>query len=138
MNYLQCSKQELEQEYQSLKKLYEDEKGKGLSLNMARGKPGKAQLDLSLDMLDVVNSKSDFVGADKMDCRNYGILEGIEECRKLFGEILGVDYQNVMVGGSSSLNMMFDTISCLMTKPVVPLSGPRLRPPFRHHRLLRL
>ncbi|MBQ1814804.1 MAG: aminotransferase class I/II-fold pyridoxal phosphate-dependent enzyme [Ruminococcus sp.] len=119
MNYLQCSKQELEQEYQSLKKLYEDEKGKGLSLNMARGKPGKAQLDLSLDMLDVVNSKSDFVGADKMDCRNYGILEGIEECRKLFGEILGVDYQNVMVGGSSSLNMMFDTISCLMTKPVV-------------------
>ena len=102
MNYLQCSKQELEQEYQSLKKLYEDEKGKGLSLNMARGKPGKAQLDLSLDMLDVVNSKSDFVGADKMDCRNYGILEGIEECGKLFGEILGVDYQNVMVGGSSA------------------------------------
>lgn len=118
MNYLQCSKQELEKEYQSLKKLYEDEKGKGLNLNMARGKPGKEQLDLSLDMLDVVNSKSDFVGADKMDCRNYGILEGIEECRKLFGEILGVDYQNVMVGGSSSLNMMFDTISCLMTKPV--------------------
>ena len=124
MNYLQCSKQELEQEYQSLKKLYEDEKGKGLSLNMARGKPGKAQLDLSLDMLDVVNSKSDFVGADKMDCRNYGILEGIEECRKLFGEILGVDYQNVMVGGSSSLNMMFDTISCLMTKPVVEGGKP--------------
>ncbi len=124
MNYLQCSKQELEKEYQSLKKLYEDEKGKGLSLNMARGKPGKAQLDLSLDMLDVVNSKSDFVGADKMDCRNYGILEGIEECRKLFGEILGVDYQNVMVGGSSSLNMMFDTISCLMTKPVVEGGKP--------------
>ena len=124
MNYLQCSKQELEQEYQSLKKLYEDEKGKGLSLNMARGKPGKAQLDLSLDMLDVVNSKSDFVGADKMDCRNYGILEGIEECRKLFGEILGVDYQNIMVGGSSSLNMMFDTISCLMTKPVVEGGKP--------------
>ena len=118
MNYLNCNAQELEQEYQVLRKQYEDVKGKGLNLNMARGKPGKAQLDLSLDMLDVINSKSEFVGADKMDCRNYGILEGIEECRKLFGDILGVDYHNVMVGGSSSLNMMFDTISCLMTKPI--------------------
>ncbi len=119
MNYMTCTAQELEQEYQRLRKQYEDEKGKGLSLNMARGKPGKAQLDLSLDMLDVLNSGSAFTGADQMDCRNYGILEGIEECRRLFGDILGVDYRNVMVGGSSSLNMMFDTISCMMTKPIV-------------------
>ena len=81
MNYMTCTAQELEQEYQRLRKQYEDEKGKGLSLNMARGKPGKAQLDLSLDMLDVLNSGSAFTGADQMDCRNYGILEGIEECR---------------------------------------------------------
>ena len=118
MDYLKCSAQELEQEYASLKKQYEDEKGKGLSLNMARGKPGKAQLDLSLGMLDVINSSSEFVGADGMDCRNYGILKGIDECRRLFAEILGVDKENVMVGGSSSLNMMFDTISCMMTKPI--------------------
>ena len=58
MNYFNCSAQELEQEYQALKNQYEDVKGKGLNLNMARGKPGKAQLDLSLDMLDVINSKS--------------------------------------------------------------------------------
>ena len=119
MDYLKCSAQELEQEYASLKKRYEDEKGKGLSLNMARGKPGKAQLDLSLGMLDVINSSSEFVGADGMDCRNYGILKGIDECRQLFAEILGVEKENVMVGGSSSLNMMFDTISCMMTKPIV-------------------
>ncbi len=119
MDYLKCSAQELEQEYASLKKQYEDEKGKGLSLNMARGKPGKAQLDLSLGMLDVINSSSEFVGADGMDCRNYGILKGIDECRQLFAEILGVEKENVMVGGSSSLNMMFDTISCMMTKPIV-------------------
>ena len=119
MEYLNCSAQELEQEYASLKKQYEDEKGKGLSLNMARGKPGKAQLDLSLGMLDVINSSSEFVGADGMDCRNYGILKGIDECRQLFAEILGVEKENVMVGGSSSLNMMFDTISCMMTKPIV-------------------
>ena len=118
MNYLNCSAAELEKEYQLLKRQYEDEKGKGLSLNMARGKPGKAQLDLSLEMLDVLNSKSEFVGEDGMDCRNYGILEGIGECRKLFGDILGVPAENVMVGGSSSLNMMFDAISCMMTKPV--------------------
>ena len=119
MDYLKCSAQELEQEYASLKKQYEDEKGKGLSLNMARGKPGKAQLDLSLGMLDVINSSSEIVGADGMDCRNYGILKGIDECRQLFAEILGVEKENVMVGGSSSLNMMFDTISCMMTKPIV-------------------
>ena len=119
MNYLNCSKQELEKEYSSLVKQFEDVKSKGLNLNMARGKPGKEQLDLSLGLLDVVNSSSDFVGADGMDCRNYGILKGIEECRKLFGEMLGVDYNKVMVGGSSSLNMMFDTISCMMTKSVV-------------------
>ena len=119
MNYLNCGREELEKEYAVLAKEYEDVKGKGLKLNMARGKPGKEQLDLSLDLLDVLNSKSDFIGSDGMDCRNYGVLEGIEECRKLFGDILGVDSEYVMVGGSSSLNMMFDTISCLMTKPIV-------------------
>lgn len=119
MNYLNCNRQELEKEYSSLRKQFEDVKGKGLKLNMARGKPGKEQLDLSLGLLDAVNSSSDFVGADGMDCRNYGILKGIKECRRLFGEMLGVDYNKVMVGGSSSLNMMFDTISCMMTKSAV-------------------
>lgn len=119
MNYLNCGKEELEKEYAALAKEYEDVKGKGLKLNMARGKPGKEQLDLSLGLLDVLNSKSDFVGTDGMDCRNYGVLEGIDECRKLLGDILGVDSKYVMVGGSSSLNMMFDTISCMMTKSIV-------------------
>ena len=131
MEYLKCSAQELEQEYASLKKQYEEEKGKGLSLNMARGKPGKAQLDLSLEMLDVINSGSEFVGADGMDCRNYGILKGIEECRELSAEILGVDSDSVMVGGSSSLNMMFDTISCMMTKPVAEGCKPWYEVPDR-------
>lgn len=119
MDYLKSGKHMLEKEYSSLEKLFEETKGKKLSLNMARGKPGKEQLDLSLGLLDVINSKSDFIGEDGMDCRNYGVLKGIDECRRLFGEMLGVNYQNVMVGGSSSLNMMFDTISCMMTKPIV-------------------
>ena len=119
MNYLNCSKQELEKEYSALVNRFEELKGKQLKLNMARGKPGKAQLDISNGLLETINSTSDFVGNDGMDCRNYGILDGIDECKKLFGEILGVAPENVMVGGSSSLNMMFDTITCMMTTPVV-------------------
>lgn len=119
MGYLDLSKQELEKEYGNLVKRFEEIKGMGLNLNMARGKPGKEQLDFSLPMLDTINSKSDFIGEDKMDCRNYGLLNGITECRKLFADILGVDAENVIVGGSSSLNMMFDTISCFMTAPAV-------------------
>ena len=119
MGYLELSKQELEKEYGNLVKRFEEIKGMGLNLNMARGKPSKEQLDFSLPMLDTINSKSDFIGEDKMDCRNYGLLNGITECRKLFADILGVDAENVIVGGSSSLNMMFDTISCFMTAPAV-------------------
>lgn len=119
MGYLDLSKQELEKEYGNLVKRFEEIKGMGLNLNMARGKPSKEQLDFSLPMLDTINSKSDFIGEDKMDCRNYGLLNGITECRKLFADILGVDAENVIVGGSSSLNMMFDTISCFMTAPAV-------------------
>ena len=119
MNYVNANKAELEKEYALLSAKYEEVKGMGFNLNMARGKPSKEQLDLSLPMLDVLKSDSAFVGEDKVDCRNYGILDGIQECKKLFGEIIGVDAKNVMVGGSSSLNMMFDTISCMMTKSIV-------------------
>ncbi len=118
MNYLNCSKQELEKEYSSLVNRFEEIKSKQLDLNMARGKPSKAQLDISNGLLEVINSNSEFVGNDKMDCRNYGILEGIDECKNLFAEILEVSPKNVMVGGSSSLNMMFDTISCMMTASI--------------------
>ncbi len=119
LDYKNCNKEVLEKEYSELVKQFENIKGHGLNLNMARGKPGKEQLDLSLPMLDVLNSTSVFVGDDGMDCRNYGVLEGITECRKLFADILGTDYTKVMVGGSSSLNMMFDTITCMMTTSIV-------------------
>ena len=87
MNYLNCSAEELEREYQSLKNKYDEEKAKGLNLNMARGKPGKEQLDLSNGILDVFTSESNFIGDDGVDIRNYGILDGIYECRKMFGQV---------------------------------------------------
>ncbi|MBR1483793.1 MAG: aminotransferase class I/II-fold pyridoxal phosphate-dependent enzyme [Ruminococcus sp.] len=131
MEYLKCSAQELEREYDALMCRFKEEKSKGLSLNMARGKPGKEQLDLSLEMLDVINSKSEFVGEDGLDIRNYGILHGIDESRKMFGEILEVPANSVMVGGCSSLNMMFDAISCMMTKPIVEGCKPWYEVPDR-------
>lgn len=118
MRYSDCNREYLEKEYKNLLMRFENIKGMGLSLNMARGKPGKEQLDLSLPMLDVLNSSSAFVGDDGIDCRNYGLLDGISECKKLFGEVLGVGSDLVMVGGCSSLNMMFDTISCMMTASI--------------------
>ena len=96
MGYLDLSKQELEKEYGNLAKRFEEIKGMGLNLNMARGKPGKEQLDLSLPMLDTINSKSDFIGEDKMDCRNYGLLNGIQSAES-FLRIFSVQMQRMLL-----------------------------------------
>ena len=119
MNYVNCNKEDLEKEYAALVAEYEEVKGKGLKLNMARGKPCEDQLNLSRPLLDVINSSTDCITAHGADCRNYGELAGIDECKNFFAEIFDVDPSDVMVGGNSSLNMMFDTIAGFMTKPVV-------------------
>ena len=119
MFYKEYSAEQLAAELDSLREEYGDYRSMGLNLNMARGCPGKEQLSLSLKMLDIIHSDSDCRTEDGSDCRNYGVLEGIPECKKLMAEMLEVDPDMVMVGGNSSLNMMFDTISCFMTKPVV-------------------
>lgn len=124
MNYLSADKEQLEKEYDALVKQYEDAKGQGLNLNMARGKPGVEQLEISVHMLDIVNSSSTCQSVDGTDCRNYGLLEGLPSCRNLFGKILDVDPELVMVGGNSSLNMMFDTISTMMTTSIVEGEKP--------------
>ncbi len=91
---------------------YEDVKGKGLSLNMARGKPSSDQLDLAMQMLAAVNSyDADYKASDGTDCRNYGGLDGIIDAKKLFAEMLDVSTDEVIVCGNSSLNIMYDTIA---------------------------
>ena len=82
-----------------------------ISLNMARGKPSAEQLDLSDDLLKSDLSLTGYSSEDGSDCRNYGLLHGIPECRRLFGELLGVKPENVIACGSSSLNLMFDYIA---------------------------
>lgn len=113
------TKEQLLEEKDILQKEYDNYKAMGLKLDMSRGKPGKEQLDISERMLDIVNSGTECKTRDGLDCRNYGLLDGIPSCKELFAELLGVEPENVMVGGNSSLNMMFDTIACMMTAPIV-------------------
>lgn len=126
MEYLNLSCDKLNEEKQALLKSFEDYKGKGLNLNMARGKPADAQLDLSMGMLDVLTSKDSLLSQDGTDCRNYGVVDGIAECKELFAQMLQVDAANIFVGGNASLNMMFDAISCFMTKSIYPDTQPWL------------
>lgn len=113
-DFLSLGKAELEDLKVKLQQEYDAFQAKGLKLNMARGKPGPEQTDLSVEMLDLVNSKADFLASDGTDCRNYGLLDGLPELRELFAKVLGVEAENVFVGGNSSLNMMYDTIAGMM------------------------
>lgn len=90
---------------------YEAVKRKGLSLNMARGKPANEQLDLSMGLLDVVNSGSDVTAEDGIDCRNYGEMDGIYEAKKLLADMVGLPPESMIVCGSSSLSIMYDTVA---------------------------
>ena len=109
--YTEMSKQELEAEYEKLVKEYQKYQGMQLSLNMARGKPCKEQLDLSMGMLDILNSKTDLYCEDGTDCRNYGVLDGIHECKVLMGAMMENNPDNIIVYGNSSLNVMYDTVA---------------------------
>lgn len=115
MEFQRMSKEELNCVKAKLEQRYADFKAQGLKLNMARGKPGKDQLELSMPMLDTLNSSSNMLAATGDDCRNYGMADGLPEMRTLFAQLMGVDDHNIIVGGNSSLNMMFDAISCAMT-----------------------
>ena len=114
MYYSELSKNEMQAELSALKSKYDEFKAKGLKLDMSRGKPGAEQLDLTADMLNCVKTAKDCFSENGTDCRNYGILDGIPEAKKLFAEIFGVPAANVIVGGSSSLNLMYDEIARAM------------------------
>lgn len=112
--YKDLSKEELRALQAQLQAQYDKLKEAGIKLDMSRGKPGTDQLDLSAPMLDILNSKSVFKGADKVDLRNYGVLDGIAEAKELFAELMECPVDHVMVYGNSSLNIMYDLISRAM------------------------
>lgn len=109
--YLQMTADELKAELNAVDKEYNAFVAKGLSLNMARGKPAPEQLDLSSELLTIVGNKNDVYSENKVDCRNYGGLDGLDESKTLFSGMLGVPVENVIVGGNSSLNLMFDFVA---------------------------
>ncbi len=118
-SYKQMTKEELLTIKAELEKQFEDAKGKGLSLDMSRGKPASAQLDISMDMLETINSESVLKDANGVDCRNYGVLDGIEEAKQLMAEMIGTNAENVIVCGNASLTIMYDTVSRSMTHGVL-------------------
>ncbi|MBQ6848530.1 MAG: aminotransferase class I/II-fold pyridoxal phosphate-dependent enzyme [Clostridia bacterium] len=115
---LHLTKEELAQREISLRRQYNNFKTQHLALDMSRGKPGVQQLDLTLDMLTCVSAEEGYLAASGMDVRNYGLLDGLPEIKALFADILGVTPDQVIVGGNSSLNMMFDYISTCYSKGV--------------------
>ena len=109
--YASMSREELLSLKEELDKEFQGYKEKGLKLDMSRGKPSIAQLNLSMGMMDVFHSESDLKCEDGTDCRNYGVLDGIPEAKRLLASIAEVNPNNIMIFGNSSLNVMYDTVA---------------------------
>lgn len=118
--FTKMDKKTLEQLRESLFKRYEEFKNQKLSYDMSRGKPCKEQLDLSLDILNITDYKS----SSGTDCRNYGVLDGIPEAKKLFSELIEANTDEVIVGGNSALTMIYDTIARAMSFGVLGSEAP--------------
>lgn len=123
MLYTQMTKEQLSAEKQKLEKEYDAYKAKGLKLDMSRGKPAPEQLNLSLDML-LHCLDGNYKSSNGIDCRNYGVLDGIPEAKALFTEMLGVNNDEIIVGGNSSLQLMYDTLIRAMQLGVLGSEKP--------------
>ena len=117
--YKEMSREELETQKVELEKQFADAKGKGLQLDMSRGKPEPAQLDMGMALLDVLKSDSDMKCMEGIDTRNYGLLDGITEAKHLMADVMDVPAENVIVFGNSSLSIMYDMVSRSVTHGVM-------------------
>ena len=126
--YPKMTAEERKAEYAEVTREYEELKARGLNLNMARGKPGKAQLDLVSDIFSLMQKPEDYV-SDGVDVRNYGELSGLPAAKRLFAEILGCRPEQVFVGGNASLQLMYDTISKAYTHGLLHSERPWCREP---------
>ena len=116
--YKELSREQLQAMKADLEKQFEEVKAKGLNLDMSRGKPSKKQLELAMDMLEELKSTDKLKCETGIDCRNYGLLDGIPEARRLLGAMTEVSADQIVIFGNSSLNVMFDTVSRSMTHGV--------------------
>ena len=117
--YKDLSKDELKALKKELTRKFEEVKAKGLKLDMSRGKPSTEQLNLSMGMMDVLTSSSDLVCEEGVDCRNYGVLDGIREAKQLLADMMEVPKDNIVIFGNSSLNVMYDTVARAMTHGIM-------------------
>lgn len=111
MQFNEMNIQDIQKLHEDAKKEYEKIKGMNLKLNMARGKPSAAQLDLALGVLEALRARSEFANSKGEDSRNYGIWDGLIEMREIFSHMMDVPASQVVVGNNSSLLIMFDVIS---------------------------
>lgn len=114
MNYTNLTKEAAAAERALLLDRYSAYKSENLKLDMSRGKPGKNQLDITLDMLSILSNDKDCIAESGLDCRNYGLLDGLPEAKALFSELLGIPSERMIVAGNSSLNLMYDTVARAM------------------------
>lgn len=109
--YKELSENELLALKEDLNRQYDEAKAKGLKLDMSRGKPSPSQLDMERDFLEVIRSDTNLKTSSGVDCRNYGLLDGIPEAKKLMADMIGVSEDKIIVFGNSSLNIMYDTVA---------------------------
>ena len=119
MRYDEMSREELQEELSALKQEYRKMQAMDLHLDMSRGKPCIEQLNLSMGLMDVLDSSSDLTCDDGTDCRNYGQLTGIEEARELLGDMMENNPNDIIIYGNSSLNVMYDTVSRAYTHGIM-------------------
>ena len=122
--YSQMTLQERQAEYAAVKAAYEQQKALGLKLNMARGKPGRDQLDLVTDIFETMLKPEDFITDDGIETRNYGEVAGIPAAKALFADILGCRPEQVFVGGNASLQLMYDAVSKAFTHGLLHSEKP--------------
>ena len=122
MRYTELNKEQLAAEKELLERRFSEYKAKGLALDMSRGKPSPDQLDLSMEMMD--HYGNEYVSENGIDCRNYGLLDGIPEAKAIFSEMLGVPSEQIIIGGNSSLQLMYDYVIRAMQLGVLGSEKP--------------
>ena len=126
MNYEKMSEPELRRELDFLSGQFEHYRLQNLNLNMARGVPSPEQLDLSLGLNDTIRSREDCFAQNGTDCRTYAanLFTGVPELRRLFSDVFGVPEDYIIIGGNSSLNMIYDVVARMMLFGVPGGDGP--------------
>ena len=131
VKYSELSPAELREEYEKILKQYNEYKAMGLKLDLSRGKPNSDQLDISLPLLSEAIPREKCFSVNGVDCRNYGVLDGIPEMKDFFANMLGIKTEYITVGGNSSLQLMYDTLARAMLFGVLGSKRPWCKEPVK-------